>query len=359
VTEIPTSLNAVSAAWLRDALVAQGTECPTIEALAYEPMPGIVGALGEIGIFTIDWAGPTGLPTKMVGKCPLDDDMARMFNAVMQHYRRENGFYADVAPKVDMVLPTCHLNLADPETDQNLLMIEFFGDAEDGDILGNGISVDQMLRLTEDLARMHGTFWLYDTVGDLPWLLDWRTESFELGIPITTDAWATFNAAEPGFFDPTLRAALDNSWIKDMPRLLGAMADRPWTFTHGDYELDNFLFRNDGSVVILDWQTAMKSFPGVDLGWFLACSHSPETLAEEPAILDHYRKVLAASGGPTWSCDELIEDLAWGMFYHAVGQTVTNTMDYEGRAKARFRRMLEGCHDAALRWNLAEVAANA
>ncbi len=360
---IPASLNSVTAEWLTSAFEDQAIATPGISSLSYEPMPGIVGALGEIGIFTIDWAGPTDLPDRLVGKCPLDDDMAKLFNSVMQYYRRESGFYADVAPQIRdaglMKLPECYLNVTDPDSDQNLLLIEHCGEATDGDILAGGLEPEPMLRLVEDLARVHGKYWLDDKVGDLPWLLDWSTESFQLGIPVTQEGWSTFRNREPDFFDPALAEVLDRTYINDTIRLLDVMTNRPWTFTHGDYELDNFLFCSDDSVIILDWQTVMKSFPGVDLGWFLACSHSEASLAEERTILDRYRKVLAESGGPEWSHDQLIEDLAFGMMFHVTGQTVTATADYEDRAKRRFRHMLEGCHAAALRWNVTEVIAEA
>ena len=74
------------------------------------------------------------------------------------------------------------------------------------------------------------------------------------------------------------------------------------------------MFRSDGPVVV-DWQTAMRSFPGVDLGWLLMSSHNGETLAREPELLDHYRRELAAAGGPDWSAEDLAEDLAWAGFY--------------------------------------------
>ena len=357
MANIPASLGEVSASWLQSALTDAGHPVPEIVEISFEPMPGVVGALGEIGIFTIAYADETDMATRLVGKCPLDDDTARMYNQVMAHYSRETGFYADMAGRIDMMtLPECFVNVADHTGDSNLLIIEFVGDATDGDILA-GTDTETMLALTEDLARMHGKFWLDDSLTEFPWLLDWTAPSFDFGIPITQDGWAKFNAVEPDFFDKDLAAACESRWVNDTNRCMEAMAQRAWTFTHGDYELDNMLFREGQSPVILDWQTVMRAFPGLDLGWFLACSHTPETLAEEQAILDRYRTVLAASGGPSWGDSELKEDMAWGMAYHCVGQTVTNTLGYEGRAKLRFRHMLEGCHAASLRWGLTEVLA--
>jgi hypothetical protein len=46
------------------------------------------------------------------------------------------------------------------------------------------------------------------------------------------------------------------------------------------------------------------------------------------ALLDHYRKVLAASGGPDWSHDELVDDLAWSMLFFVAGQSIPYAQDY-------------------------------
>ncbi len=116
------------------------------------------------------------------------------------------------------------------------------------------------------------------------------------------------------------------------------------------------LFRG-GRPVIVDWQTSMRSFPGADLAWLLATSHSPETLAREPELLEVYRRGLAAEGGPDWTEAELAEELAWGAFYWASVGVIpymhTSEAPEGDRAHHRFRAMLEGSIAAAVRWDAA------
>ena len=110
--------------------------------------------------------------------------------------------------------------------------------------------------------------------------------------------------------------------------------------------------------MIVDWQSPMRSFPGMDLGWLLMASHNDETLAREPELLDHYRRELAAAGGPQWSAEDLAEDLAWAAFFWVsvshVPYMETVQFGEEFRFHRRFKAMLEGTIAGAERWGAAE-----
>ncbi len=352
---LPRSLAAVDPAWLGTALSSAGHDA-AVTAVDFTPMPGIVGALGEVGFLDVTYADETDLPSRFVGKCPLDDDMARLFNSVMQNYRREAGFYAEAAAEIEMQIPACYVNESDG-ADASVLLIEHISPADDGDILA-GTSFANMTTLVADLGRMHGRYWMNDRLAEWDWLLDWSTPSFELGIPVVTEGWETYTAAHPDVIPADLAEVCRRTWIDDTVTWLARYVERPWTFTHGDYELDNMMFRDDGTIVILDWQTVLRSFPGVDLAWLLACSSDDEAIAREGELIDTYRAALLEGGGPDWSAEEVIEDCAWGMLYHVTGQTVPNTSEFDAgpagqRAKARFERMMSGSVAAATRWDTA------
>jgi aminoglycoside phosphotransferase (APT) family kinase protein len=146
-------------------------------------------------------------------------------------------------------------------------------------------------------------------------------------------------------------------FLDDVPAWLRRFARRPWTLIHQDYELDNILFAG-GEPVIVDWQSPMRSFPGMDLGWLLMASHNDETLAREPELLDHYRAGLAAAGGPQWSADDLAEDLAWAAFFWVSVSHIPfmDTVKYgeQARSHRRFKAMFDGTIAAAGRWDAAE-----
>ena len=97
MTEILKTLSAMTPAWLEDALATAGHEPPPVTSVSVRPMDGFTGALGEVGIVSAQYEGNTPLPTEFVAKCPLDDELARLYASVMLSYQRESGFYRDMA----------------------------------------------------------------------------------------------------------------------------------------------------------------------------------------------------------------------------------------------------------------------
>ena len=357
MTEILKTLSAMTASWLEEALADAGHSPPEVTSLAVRPMDGFSGAMGEVGIVTAEYAAPTGLPSEFVAKCPLDDDIARLYASVMLSYQRESGFYRDMADLVSsgagMSLARCFVNLFDPATHDATLVIERIHPAEKGDIL-QGASFERMRVLVGQLARMHAAFWMSEKLYDHDWIIDWHAPSLRLGIPFTIESWGKRSSEFADFYPDDLAELITDAWIPDIEGWLKRFAAREWTFIHMDYELDNMLFRSDGPVIV-DWQSGMRSFPGLDLAWLFLCSHNSETLAREPELIEHYRAELAAAGGPEWSTEQLTEDLAWGAFYacstshvpytHAIGAG-------DDRALRRFDSMLRGAVAAAGRWDV-------
>ena len=180
LTEILSTLDALSAEWLTDALTTAGHAPPGITRVETTPMDGFVGALGEVAIVTVDYAAPTDLPRQFVAKCPLDDDTARSYAGVMLSYQREAGFYRTMTDRVGMDLARCYVNLFDPRTHHATLLIERV-DGEKGDLL-EGTSFERLHGLVGDLARMHGRFWMDDSLTELDWLVDWMGPTLRSGI---------------------------------------------------------------------------------------------------------------------------------------------------------------------------------
>lgn len=360
MTEILTTLSSMTAQWLEQTLAEAGHATPGIESLDVRPMDGFVGAMGEVGIVSVVYDSDTDLPSEFVAKCPLDNDISRMYASVMLSYQREAGFYEDLAETVTratgMRIPRCFANLFDPQTHSATLVIERIHPAVKGDIL-IGCSVDQMRLLVRDLAWLHGAFWMDDALKGFEWLVDWMAPSLRIGIPFTEDSWAQIRQQLPEHHPEEIASLVGDVFLSDVESWMQRFVARPWTLTHHDYELDNVLFRDDGPVIV-DWQTSMRSFPGIDLAWFFSASHHEATLEAEPELLELYRHELAAAGGPSWSAEDLADELAWGAFYwvsvshvpfvHSLAAGETD------RGHRRFKKMMTGSVASALRWNSVE-----
>ena len=359
MAEILSSLSAMRPEWLEQALTEAGHAPPPVTSVRVGAMDDFVGAMGEVGIVTVSYGGDTGLPSEFVAKCPLDDDLARLYNTVRLSYQREAGFYSDMADTVASVtgmgIPKCFVNLFDPETHAATLVLERIHPAAKGDNL-EGTTLDRMRMLVRDLARLHGRYWMDESLLDHDWLLDWMAPTFLLAIPFVAEAWSDMRSKHPEHY-PDDVAALVDAFNADVEGWLERFNQRPWTFLHQDYELDNVLFTDDGPVIV-DWQTPMRSFPGDDLGWLLLSGHNDETLAREPELMDLYRRELAAAGGPDWSAEDLAEDMAWAAFYRVATVYVAwlHAVDAgeKGRQVRRFKAMMDGSVAATQRWNAVE-----
>ena len=67
--------------------------------------------------------------------------------------------------------------------------------------------------------------------------------------------------------------------LDDWSPLVAALGRGPLTFVHGDWKMGNLGRRQDGSVVLVDWDRPMAAPPTVDLAWYVAvnCDRLPET----------------------------------------------------------------------------------
>ena len=356
MAEILSSLSAMKPEWLEEALTEAGHSPPPINSVQVRGMDDFAGAMGEVGIARVTYGAETGLPSEFVAKCPLDDDIARLYNSVRLSYQRESGFYRDMAETVTAVsgmsIPKCFVNLFDPETHAATLLLERIHPADRGDNL-EGTTFERMQALVRDLARLHGAYWMDETLLEHEWLLDWHAPTFLLALPFVREAWSDLCSKHPEHHPGDI-AALVDAFMADIEGWLERFNQRPWTFLHQDYELDNVLFRADGPVIV-DWQTPMRSFPSDDLGWLLLSGHNDETLAREPELLELYRHELAAAGGPDWSTEDLAEDLAWAAFYRVSTVHVAWLHAWDagerGRPLRRFEAMIEGSIAAARRWS--------
>lgn len=356
MSALPSSLSELTPDFVSSRLAAHGHDVEVAE-VSVSPIDGFMGIMGEVVVVDLAYADDTELPARMIGKCPMDDDMARMYNEVMNSYKRENGFYRDLADAVPMRVPKAFVNDYDEEAGRGVLLLEKIEGAA-GDIL-TPPDIETFADLLTRLGTMHGQYWQNPAYGDLDWAIDWTLPSLRLGIPILQEHWPALRKERPDMAPAPILDFFERTWIHDTETWLDRVAERPWTMIHGDYEFDNIFFSPEGAVV-LDWQTLMKSFPGGDLAWFLGLGATDESVAEEDALVDVYRAALAAAGGPAWSRDEVLDDAAASLQFHCTSAAATLNgvisagAPPEDRTRRRFEKMTAGMFACAERWRVLE-----
>ncbi|MCY3850312.1 MAG: aminoglycoside phosphotransferase family protein [Acidimicrobiaceae bacterium] len=359
MTDIPASLSALTPEWVNERLAAGGHDSE-VTSIEVRPLEGFSGIMGEVANLDLAYAADTDLPRTMIGKCPLDDELARLYNKVTNAYRREHGFYRDLHNRVPMTVARPFVNEYDDESGRAVLLIEKI-EGTAGDIL-DGPDIEMFNELIRQLGTMHGQYWGSDVFGSRDWAIDWSAPSLRAGIPILRGDWPLMRQIWPDMGPVEILDFFERTWVDDTETWLDRIGERPWTMVHGDYEFDNIFFAADGPV-ILDWQTTIKSNPGQDVAWFLGVGATEESVAEEDALLDAYRAALAAAGGPDWSKEELLDDAAASLQFHCTGSAaalrgvIAGGGKPEHRSYQRFEKMVDGMMACAVRWNVLDRVA--
>ncbi len=262
---------------------------------------------------------PTGAPASLVGKFPSPSPESRASGA-RGGYRAETRFYTDLAERLPIRTPRCLYGaIADDEATFTLIL-EDLAPAVQGDQIA-GASDAWIEAAVRNLAGLHAPLWNDPELDRLDWTTGGAGEEFaryvELATPVFLERYADRLALED---QDVLRRFAERAqvWVASRP------ADK--TLVHGDYRLDNLLFRDSvdspGSrdeargciVTAVDWQTLSVACAGQDLAYLLGNSCEPEQRrAHEPRMLAAYREALAALGVERSAAD-VYSDYVYGSF---------------------------------------------
>ena len=304
-----------------------------------------VGFVGEVYRCRLSWdATRADLPQSVIIKVPSSIPANRGLGEGMQLYEREvlayqklsremalpmpKLFYAamddDPTPWLDKVVDFLFtylpvrgvswttvqfLKLAgnNPRLRRYLLMIEDIVDARPPSQVAGGSLDDAIVALTA-LAKFHATHWMSEkSVGISPriWPMDRLPKVWQASYQRNRDE---FLSKFGDLIEDEKINQLDQAQ-KDMPTLLKPLGESPWTLLHGDYRLDNILYRPDGSLVVIDYQILSKGRPGWDVGYFITTALTPDHKDEETLMLEHYHKELCGFGVSDYSFSALLEDI--------------------------------------------------
>ncbi len=278
--------------WLTAVLQAAGHD---VRVQRFRHRPIGTGQMAHSERIELELAGPVpaGAPTSVVGKFPSPSPESRASGA-RGAYRAETRFYLDLARRLAVRTPRCLYGALGADGSTFTLILEDLSPAVQGDQIA-GAHPDQLEVAVRNLAGLHAPLWNAPELERLDWMTGGAGEEFaryvELATPVFLSRYADRLAAE----DQALLsrfAERAQRWVALRPK------DR--TLVHGDYRLDNLLFREDphGLVVTaVDWQTLSVACGGQDLAFLLGTGLEPAARrAHEPRLLAAYREALAALG---------------------------------------------------------------
>jgi aminoglycoside phosphotransferase (APT) family kinase protein len=255
-----------------------------------------------------------GVPASAFVKMAAETAATRLMGEVGRLAQTETRFYRELAPHLTG-LPKSYGSAFDSVTGRFVLVLEDLAvdHCEFPDTL-HPLTADQASQVIELLARLHATFW--ERVPH--WVYTASADSATLLVS------SMLKTSSRRIAEKTDIPVARGKFIDDNYRAVAALIDRPPnTVMHGDAHPGNVYFRN-GRAGLLDWQAVRRGNPGRELAYTLITGMATADRQDrQRELLDHYRQVLAGSGGPQLDSDELWDRYRTGALYAYVAPLIT------------------------------------
>lgn len=315
----PTTTSEITASWMTEALRGSGVIGGDVSVASIDVDPGAVGVgfMGEIATVGLTYDGDAnGAPRSVIAKFPTSSPEVRAMMQPARIYEREHRFYRELAAQSPMRTPQVfHVTCATaPEAadERYMLLIEDLGRLTLGDQVA-GVSPDQARAALVALATHHARFWNGAGLEDADFVP-------VINGPLNQIGGAVYAASLPGFMEafgaaimPELRDYVAG-YGETRPQILEDLAAMPHTLVHFDFRADNLFFDDDGSIVVVDWQTISQGGGAADVGYFLSQNLSTEDRrANEADLLRAYHDALVANGVTDYSYEQLVADYPVGI----------------------------------------------
>lgn len=316
----PASSDRLTVEWLRAALSDAGFPGRLL-GFRSEPLPPHVGLVAHLERVHLEWAeavstrypGGNG-PVSAIAKFPALGEATRGVGAVLRMYEREARFYQRVAPLSPMATPRAYRVGFDAESQGFILLLE---DLE-------GRFVDQMAgcpigdaeRLIDVLASHHARFWNGAGLAGESWIPRLADAPYpELFSGLFRSSWAKAEELFPDSLNDAARA-VGGALVDRLPSVMARLSEPPWTFSHGDFRVDNVCFDDTGRPWVFDWQLSDFSKGPRDLSYFLAQSLPVEVLAgRHEELLGRYVDGLRRGGVNDYDPSVALDDYRLAMTF--------------------------------------------
>ncbi len=337
---IPQRAAELTPAWFSGAL---GLDAE-VHDVRIEDIGSDIGFMGEVHRCHLTWddgARGLDLPSSVIVKVPTQNDDNFAVGDAMQAYEREIVVYETLRPTLGLPMPHHYYAAMDPDPApwlgrpilflfdhlpirgvnwvirqfiklsskskrRYILVLEDIVDARPPTQLEGG-SLDDARRALELLARFHAHNWMridaieaYEKI----WPLDRASRVFQASYLRNR---AHFVEHFGAVVSADTMARLDEIQER-VPAISAALAAEPWTLLHGDFRLDNLLFRPDDDIIVLDLQGLSAGRPAVDVAYFITTALTAEHREEEERLLRTYHDALVDAGVASYAWDQLVHD---------------------------------------------------
>ena len=343
----PSAPEAISIEWLNAQLSRKGLVEVPDAITGFEWQRVGTGQVGDSVRLTLSYRdGQTG-PASLVAKLPSPDPTSRATAGAFQLYRKEVGFYQELAPHLEVRVPTTVASAISPQGDEFVILFEDLGPARGGNQL-SGCSLDDACLAIEQAAAFHAL-----SRGNAALLsAEWLQPRADLGAQLMAlypQAQAVFRERYSDALEPELMDICEG--LANHAELwFGRQPEAP-CLIHGDFRLDNMLFGIKGGaepIAVLDWQTVTIGDGLTDLGYFLGCGvGSALRRPHEEELLALYAESMARRG-VRLAQDQLMDQYRVGAL-HGVSTAVFSSANVvrTDRGDENFLSMARGACELA------------
>ena len=297
MAQFPTQPADVSPEWLTERLLAAGAIADAaVTAVRWEPIG--TGQVGDSARFHLSYDRAGAGPPTVAGKFPAADAMSRGTAAAFGLYAKEVGFYRQLAPRLDIRVPSALVAEIAEDGVDFVLIFEDLGPARGGNQL-DSCSLDDAREAMRQAAGLHAPSWNNTAITEIDWLQPKEGQAEQVKA-LYGNAQVIFRDRYADSLEPEYMAICEE--LNESRDAWFTQDDGPKCLIHGDFRLDNMLFDIQGGaepIAVLDWQTAALGNALTDVGYFMGTGiGNALRVAHEGELLDLYCAEMTARGVP-------------------------------------------------------------
>ncbi len=242
-----------------------------VESVHDEPIG--TGQMSESRRLRLTYSAPCDLPATMIAKFPSDDPTSRATGKATRCYEVEASFYRDLRDALDVGSPQCYFVERNDATDDFLLLLEDFAPCTQGDQVA-GCTIPEAEGCVDELIKLHGPLWNSSFLNTLPWLNRSTNKDRSGSQALMGQVFAGFLTRYADRLEPAARS-VGEEFVRDAGDYFSRELPHR-TVVHGDFRLDNLLFRAAGGVGVVDFQTVTHACGPQDLSYFIGAGLTTE-----------------------------------------------------------------------------------
>ena len=248
------------------------------------------GQMSESRRLRVEYDGECALPTTLIAKFPSADPKSRATGKLTRCYEVESSFYRDLRDALDVGAPKCFHVERDEVTDDFLLLLEDFAPCRQGDQIV-GCTIDEARSCVDELVRLHGPLWNSSFLSKLAWLNRSTDKDRSASQALMQTVFAGFLQRYGDRLTVEART-VGEEFVRDSGGYFRRELPHR-TVVHGDFRLDNLLFRGPGDssraptaangavtsvhVGVVDFQTVTHACGAQDLAYFVGAGLTTES----------------------------------------------------------------------------------